>query len=137
MDVEPRSTEELVAGWWLFGRLRSGTREDRKRLEAGEPIAAQAGFDGVDSRIEAGGIAAIDLILALLEAADQDGDVELVAAGPLDDLLALHAATLAPHLVQALRQNPILARAMLSVWTDADEFDAATASALRPWLKRR
>lgn len=137
MDLEPRTTHELVTGWWLYFRLQSGTRDDRKRLEGGEPLAAQAGADGVRSRIEAGGTAAIDLILALLEAASGDGDMALVASGPLEDLLALHAAALAPDLVEAIRRSPILARAMRSVWTDADDFDAATASALRPWLNSR
>ena len=98
-------TAELVDGWWEYHRLASGTRPQRKALEAGSPEAAVAGRDAVMEAMEAGGLAALSLVLALLDAAPEDDDVALVGAGPLEELLHGHGVSLRQDVEAVARRD--------------------------------
>jgi hypothetical protein len=37
VNSEEPAREVVVSGWWRFQQLHSGTREERKQLEIGEP----------------------------------------------------------------------------------------------------
>lgn len=92
---EPRSTSELVAGWWQHHWLLTSDREARKRLDDGYELFADAGWEGVSGCMDGGGVEALDLIDALLIAApDGEDGAGRVGAGLLEDLLHEHGAEL-------------------------------------------
>lgn len=130
--MEPRSTKEIVAGWWLYLLLASGSRAERKALEMGEPIAAVAASEALFDRMSTGGVAAVDLVLALLEAApDEDGYIA-VGAGPLDNLVGQHGDALADALAEAARREPAFAVALRVVLSEVKSIKARDT--LSPWL---
>lgn len=116
--VADLETADLVDGWWEYHRLASGTRLQRKALEAGLPEAAVAGRDAVMEAMDAGGPAALSLVPALLEAAPGDDDVALVGAGPLEELLHAHGLSLRPDVEAVARQHERFRRALDAVWLD-------------------
>lgn len=122
-----------MAGWWEFGRLSSGSREERKRLET-DAIFAWAGWDGVDDRIERGGVEALDLILALLEGAPDDDACLAVGAGPLQNLLHDHGNELIDQIERVARREPRFRRALTGVWLDPGDLDPAVEKRLSAWV---
>lgn len=80
----------VVSGWWRFQQLHSGTRDERKQLEIGEPADAWAAWDAVSDQIQAGGPRALELVVALIEAAPDSQGVANVAARPFEDLVHAH-----------------------------------------------
>lgn len=72
---------------------------------------------------EEGGPHAIEVLLTLARATDGDvGDLGLVGAGPLEDLISHegHGLRLLDEIETAARREPLFARAMTSVWLAAD-----------------
>jgi hypothetical protein len=69
VEPVPRTNEELVAGWWEHACLARGSRQERKRLEAGKEALADAGWEAVYERVQRGGVEAVELIAALLRRA--------------------------------------------------------------------
>lgn len=111
-------TAELVDGWWEYHRLASGTRLQRKALEAGVPEAAVAGRDAVMGAMDSGGPAALSLVLALLDSASGEDDVALVGAGPLGELLYAHGVSLRLDVEAVARRHERFGRALDAVWLD-------------------
>lgn len=134
VELPPRATEELVAGWWEHARLAQGSREERKRLEAGEEALADAGWDGVHERVQRGGVEAVELVAALLRRAPDEDGVALVAAGPLEDLLHWHGDELVDQVARLAGQDPRFARALAGVWLSEGALTAQVTARLAPWL---
>jgi hypothetical protein len=116
--VEARGTAELVEGWWEYQRLASGSRSERKQLEAGLQEAAWAAYWAVQAATDSGGEAALSLVLALLEAAPSDDAAAAVGVGPLEDLLHAHGRELGSRVNALAGQHPRLRRALDAVWLD-------------------
>lgn len=132
---EPRTSAELVAGWWRYLRLSKGDREARKQLEDGHAMFAEAGWRGVTDRLERGGIQALDLIDALLEAApaNEDGAGQ-VGAGPLEDLPHEHGLDLLEEVERRARQDASFRQALSQVWLEDGVLDAEVQRRLEPWV---
>jgi hypothetical protein len=105
VGFQPRTTEKLIAGWWEHARLAQGSRQQRKSLEDGDALFADAGWYGVGERVERGGVQALELVAAQLERAPDDDGVTLVAAGPLEDLLHRHGQELVDEIERWARQD--------------------------------
>jgi hypothetical protein len=106
--------EELVAGWWEHARLAQGSRQQRKSLETGDALFANAGRYGIAERVERGGVAALELVAALLERAPDDDGIALAAAGPLEDLLHSHGQDLVDEVERRTRQDARFGRRSLA-----------------------
>jgi hypothetical protein len=134
VGLQPRSRKELVAGWWEHARLAQGSRQQRKSLETGDALFADAGWYGVDERVERGGVQALELVAALLEHAPDDDGIALVAAGPLEDLLHRHGQELVDEIERWARQDPRFGQALAGVWLADGALDPTARARLRPWL---
>jgi hypothetical protein len=124
----------VVDGWWRYQRLLVGARSDRKALELGEPQDVVAAAEVVDDRVCSGGPEALDLVAALVRGADTDDDLGLVGAGPLEDLLTRHGATLVDDVDNLARRDPRFARALDSVWWSADAAGPLVTQRLGRWI---
>lgn len=82
---------EVVDDYWEHWRLLRGDRKDRLQARA----AGGRSHDLVDEAVEEGNPSAIELILALTEAAPSEGDCSLIGAGPLEKLISIHSARFA------------------------------------------
>jgi hypothetical protein len=125
---------ELSARWWEYRRLSQGDRSERKALELGEPVDACAAADIVTDRIDAGGVAAIELVVALIETAPDDAGIAYVGAGPLEDLVHEHGGSLVDDLDRVARQNPAFGQAMRSVWLSTGVLNGDVERRLRKWI---
>src|SRR5262245_57567948 len=108
--------EDLVAAWWRFQELQSGTRIERKALSDGEPADVCLGWDRARDLIDAGGPGAVEFVRRLITAAPDDAGIGLVGAGPMEDLLYAHGPELAPTVEALARRELSIARALASVW---------------------
>ena len=132
-DATPTSGD-LVSAWWAYQRLAQGSREDRKRLSLGEPAEVCAGWEGARDRIDTGGMDALQLVVALVEAAPDAACVALVGAGPLEDVVHEHGAALVTEIERLARQHAGFSQALRSVSLSPGALDAGTARRLAPWI---
>jgi hypothetical protein len=126
---------QLAADWWQYQRLAQGSRSERKALELGQPPAAWSARASVEGAIDSGGIEALQVILALLEAAPDASGVAVAAAGPLEDLVHQHGDALVDELDHLARQRPVFRQAMSGVWLSPGIVDPDTERRLRNWLR--
>jgi hypothetical protein len=112
----------VVEGWWRYQRLSAGTRSDRKALEVGEPGDVVAAVEAVDDRVFTGGPEALDLVAAL------------VGAGPLEDLLTRHGATLVDGIDDLARRDPQFAQALTAVWWSPNDAGREVTQRLGRWI---
>lgn len=125
--------DRLTAEWWEYQRLASGSRVERKALEAGEPADAVKAVDIVDERVTRGGSAALSTVASLVRAAVSVDDLCLVGAGPLEDLLFEHGVELAHSVDDLARRDPAFAAALRCVaWSPPDR---DTEQLLGRWLR--
>lgn len=136
VEFESRLMEEFVAGWWEHARMAKGTRDERKRLETGDVVFADAGWYGVDERIRRGGEDALRVVAALLGRAPDEDAVALVAAGPLEDLLNWHGDALVNEVERLARQDFRFRRALAGVCLADRALDSVVEARLAPWLPR-
>jgi hypothetical protein len=127
--------DAVVRGWWQFQTLHSGTREERKALEIGEPTEVWAAWGAVSDQIRAGGPAALELVVALIEAAPDSESVGNVAAGPLEDLVHAHGDELVDQLETLARQSPVFATALHDVWLSDGAVSSSTKERLARWIR--
>ena len=83
--------QQVLHDYWEQWRLAGGNRQER--------LAAEGGGDRshyqVSDAVEAGDATVIELLVALAETAPSDADAGLIGAGPLEELLSVHASRLA------------------------------------------
>lgn len=127
-------TGAIADGWWRYQRLSVGPRSDRKALELGEPQDVVAAVEAVDDCVLIGGPEALDLVAALVRAADSDDDLGLVGAGPLEDLLTRHGATLVDSIDDLARRDPQFAQALTAVWWSPDDAGTDVTQRLSRWI---
>lgn len=125
---------DVVPAWWKYQRLASGGRPERKALELGEPADAVAAAAAVYLLVDQGGSEALALVSALVDGAETDDDVGLVGAGPLEDLLVCHGATMVDELDDLARRNPRFAEAMSGVWWSAEAAGPQVTAKLGRWI---
>jgi hypothetical protein len=132
-DARP-ITGDLAGVWWAYQRLAQGSRENRKRLSLGEPAEICAGWEGAGDRINAGGIDALELVVALVDAAPDRAGLALVGTGPLEDLVHEHGVALVTEIEGLARQHAGFSQALRSVWLSAGALDPEVARRLTPWI---
>jgi hypothetical protein len=125
---------DAVAGWWDYQRLMRGSPEQRRAIEAGHPARIYQSWIEVSGRIAKGGLAALDLVVALIEAAPGGDDVDaVVGTGPLEDLVRKHGNVLADEIAQVASRNARVARALTSVVAQR-VLTVYAAHRLSPWV---
>lgn len=124
----------MVDGWWRYQRLSVGSRAERKALEDGEPGNAVAAAEAVDDRVRSGGPEALQLVAALVRAAETDDDLALVGAGPLEDLLTRNGAVLVDDIDDLARRDLQFAQALTGVWWSADDAGPEVTIRLGRWI---
>ena len=134
VNSEEPMRDVVVRGWWRFQQLHSGTREERKQLEIGEPADVWEAWDAVLDQIQTGGSDALDLVVALIEAAPDSQGVANVAAGPLEDLVHAHGDDLVEQLETLARQSPVFATALHGVWLSDGAVSSSTKERLARWI---
>ena len=131
-----RSVEQaftVVDGWWEYQRLRHGSPEERKALEAGHPARACESWNEVRRRMNRGGVAGLDLVVALLSRAHRNEDIALVGTGPLEDLVRKHGNVICDHIVELALRNEKFAQALSNVIA-RHVLNWDTARRLSPWV---
>ena len=124
----------VVDGWWRYQRLSVGTRFDRKASELGQPRDAVTAVGAIDDRVRGGGPEALNLVTALVRAAETDDDLALVGVGPLEDLLIRHGAELVDGIDNLARRDPQFAQALTAVWWSADDAGQVVTQRLGRWI---
>jgi hypothetical protein len=124
----PSDNADLVAANWRDYRLARGDREDRLAAEAD-----RAALDEVRDRISREPVAALRLLDDLLAA--EEADVNYFAAGPLEDLLVEHGATVAQAIADRGLASSKWREAIGAVWLDDREW--AAVEPLHPMLPPR
>ncbi len=104
--------DELVPTYWRHYELsNSDDRADR--------LAADGLFwawEKVDQAAKDGGPEIVSLLVALADAAPDDAARAYLGAGPVEDLVRLHRATLGTEIEVASRQSQSFATTLRSVW---------------------
>jgi hypothetical protein len=126
--------KDLAMRWYDYWRRLSGTRAERKALEAAEPSDVVAAHDWVAERIEAGGLAAVQVLATLAEAARDDGMT--VGVGPIEDLLYTHGDATVDLLVDHARREPALARALAHVSLADGSISAASLAKIERYRRQ-
>ena len=117
--------EELARQWWEARRLANGTRDERKRWSLDEPADVAAAWEAVREIVDRGGQRALDLVVALLDAAPDDSGPSIVGAGPLEDIVAAHGHEFSIQLDELSRTSREFGDALSAVWLDAHAMDVA------------
>jgi hypothetical protein len=110
--MSEQAPDEWVASWFEYHRLSSGTREQRKALELGQPVRPQAAWAWVEDRIMDGGDDAIQVIETLALRASSEGEEMAVGIGPVESLIYEHGDSVVDSLLDRARRSPPLARAL-------------------------
>jgi hypothetical protein len=122
----------VAARWWEHKRLSSGTRTERKQLALGEPVDVVRANEIVRESMWQGGADALDLVVALIDAAPSDDVIAYVGAGPLEDLLLDHSDALIDQVDDLARRSPAFARALSAVYP-SDAWDSSVQQRLARW----
>lgn len=93
--------DELVAAFWRFHALRRSDQRD-ERLRADDVFWAS---DAVQVAMEGGGSGAIELLVALSEAAPDGQALVYLGCGPIEDLMSSHGNDDVDLLDEAARMN--------------------------------
>lgn len=126
---------DLVERWWAFHRLVTGSREERKQLEAGVPVEVQQAYDEVADAVDHGRPGVVQLLAALVDAAPDEDGVAVVAAGPLEDLIHAHGPEVVDEIETTARRSPAFAEALAHVWVDDEAADAPVVQRLGRWRR--
>jgi hypothetical protein len=89
----------------------------------------------VSDQIQAGGPDALELVVALIEAAPDSQGVANVAAGPLEDLVHAHGDDLVEQIETLARQLPPFAVALHGVWLSDGAVSTSTKERLACWIR--
>lgn len=133
MADDEQTIHELADGWLEYQRLARGHREQRKALEQGKPTSVHLANEKVRDRIDAGGQAALELVLALLSAGGWD-EVSTVAAGPLEDLIHQHGDELIDDIEPLARQDDRFRAALGSVWLARGTLPVEVEQRFAQWM---
>lgn len=99
----------------------------------GRPPDVCAGWQAVRDRIDAGGTGAVELVVALVDAAPDPIGLAVVGAGPLEDLVHEHGGALVAEIERLARQDAGFGQALRSASLPAGSVDPDVARRLTPW----
>jgi hypothetical protein len=125
---------DLVPAWWDYVRRSQGSRAERKALSLGDPSDAVSAYDAVARVVESGGQEAVELLVALNDAAPAGDDGVTVGCGPLEDLLHEHGDSVATTVNDHALSSPSFARALSHVWLQQGQLSEATENQLKAWV---
>jgi hypothetical protein len=91
-------------------------------------------FSVVYDRMKTGGVQAVDLVRALIEAAPKQSDLWSIGAGPMEDLVRAHGDELVDLLVGSADRDPRFAEALSCVWVKRETLRPTTAQRLSQYL---
>ena len=128
---------DVASGWWEYQRLSRGSREERRALEAGHPARVYANWNEVTARIIRGGLPALDIVVGLIRAAEDDEAVMVVGAGPLEDLLNKHGNALVDDVEREAARNPRFRLALTGAWLAHGMLDPDVEMRLSQWTSVR
>ena len=129
--------EELATRWYDYWRRLSGSREERKALQAGEPRDVVAAAEWVSELVEGGGVVAVVALVALAVAAPDGDDGVTVGVGPVEDLLYTHGDDVLDELVDHARRVPAFARALSYVSLSEGSVSTSSLAKLDQFRQRR
>lgn len=121
MDFEHRCAkvlgvqdEDIAVGYWAEFVARRGTRAERRAAETSRATATPA----VDDRVFTGADDVVDLLCLIADRAPDPTDEALayLGAGPIEDLIARHAARFIDEIDGAARTSERFRRALQSTW---------------------
>jgi sugar-specific transcriptional regulator TrmB len=133
MGYEFVPPEIVAARWWERKRLGSGSRAERKQLALGEPSEIVRANEIVWESMWQGGTDALDLVVALIDAASSEDVIAYVGAGPLEDLLRDHADALVDQVDDLARRSSKFALALSAVYPN-DAWDSAVQQRFARWI---
>ena len=133
MEADPEFGE-LASRWWDYWRRFRGTRDERKALSVGEPAEVVAAHDQVEAQVNAGGRSAVELLVALNDAAPPGDDGLTVGVGPLGDLLHEHADALINDIEHYARVSASFRQALAHVSLERGRVSRDTEHQLSPWI---
>jgi hypothetical protein len=110
--------------------------EDANAQIAAEYFADFGGdaFNVVHDRMNAGGVAGVDLVRALVECAPNETELWSIGAGPLEDLVRAHGDALVDLLVGCADRDPRFAEALSCVWVKPEALSIKTVQRLKKYV---
>ncbi|GEM_PF-1152419 len=124
--------QDLVAAYWRYWR---GSEIDRRRVEGRLEDPTFAAQLEVGRQVRRGGQSSLELIDALLSAADSDDEIVIIGDGPLSELLWSHASELSLEIATRAERDTSFQLALDQVDRDTTSLDAMTLSQLAPWVR--
>ncbi len=109
---DPRDRERLASEWLRYA-------------ESGEDNWSWAS-DSLSNVIDEDPALAWTIILELVHRAPSDGAFDIVAAGPLENLIAQHGEKMIEAIEQRVQRDESLRRALLRVWLSRDDLAPMT-----------
>jgi hypothetical protein len=106
-DGAPRTTQEIAEAWIRVMKADDGSPEEADNMWAFDIVS-----DLIDDDPEQGW----PMILEILRGDDGVAIMEVLSAGPLEDLLAKHGPTFIDRVQAAARRSPVFARLLGGVW---------------------
>lgn len=103
--------KDLVQAYWKYHSLHAGGRQDR--LAADEWFWA---WELVQETIQRDPSEALEIVVALVETASNEADLDYVGAGPLEDLVRERGEVLIDQLDMLARRDPRFRRAVNAMW---------------------
>jgi len=125
----------LVAKWWEYYRLATGSPEQRTALESGLPPDVRMAHDHVDEIVERGAAEVVGLLADLTVATPAEQDPAIVGAGPLEHLIREHGDAFAAEIELYAGRVPEFAAALRSLRLDDDAVGAEALHRLSRWLR--
>lgn len=108
------TSPELVDAYWRQYQLsQSALRADRMAAESLFHV-----WEEVEEVVQSGRPDVVRLLVALADAAPGDQALATLGAGPLEDLIRLHAEDFVDQIDEAARRNEAFRKALRCVWYD-------------------
>ncbi len=107
MRLDASSKERLIAGWLALQRTAMGSREYEDAFWA---------FEELDDLCTDSPEDTWEIILGILARGPSDEEIGMLAAGPLEDLLARHGRYVIERVEREASRNPAFASLLGGVW---------------------
>jgi hypothetical protein len=127
-------TKALIEGWWEIHRLTTERPSGHQAMIEDLWWA----WEALESEMDDASPGAVQLLVALCEAAPSEEELGSVGAGPLETLIVENAATMATPVgavlldavARASRQSPPFRIALAGVWYETEEVPESVRTAI-------
>ncbi|HSF93942.1 MAG TPA: hypothetical protein VLA52_02875 [Thermohalobaculum sp.] len=125
-------TPRLVRTWREYQRLSAGSRDERKRADDLFWV-----WECYDTLAHHAPEKALELICDTLDAVDSDKEIGLLAAGPMEDLIAGHGESVIDEVERLAWSDLKFRQMLLGVWSQGNDDSEVWQRVLRARAGKR